>query len=599
MNSPTQNIISGGEFLIREVQPQDVFTPEEFGEEQQMMAAATTDFIDKEVWPQKPRFEKKDYALTLELMKKAGELGLLGITVPQEYGGLGMGFNTGMLVCDRISGATGSLSTAYGAHTGIGTLPILLYGNEAQKAKYLPKLATGEFMGAYCLTEPGAGSDANSGRTKAELTPDGKHYKINGQKMWISNAGFADVFIVFARIEQDKYITGFIVDKDTPGMTLGEEEHKLGIRASSTRQVFFNDMLIPVENLLGERSGGFKIAMNALNVGRIKLAAAVLDANRRAISGSVQYAVERKQFGKSIASFGAIQHKLAEMVARTWVSESAIYRAGQDIENAIARLEAEGVDPQEAKLRGVEEYAIECCLLKVHASEVSTYVVDEGVQIFGGMGYSEDTPMESALRDVRITRIYEGTNEINRMHAVAMLLKKALKGELDLLTPAMAVANDLMGIPSFETPDYSVFMAEEMEMIGKMKKAILMVAGKAVEKFGLNLEEEQEVIMQVADMLIEVYVAESAVLRSVKIHQNQGAEVAAIPAAMTTLYLHEAVEKLGQAGREAINAFAEGDELRILHMGLRRFTKWQNPVNAKALRRTIAAHTIEQGKYPF
>jgi alkylation response protein AidB-like acyl-CoA dehydrogenase len=287
------------------------------------------------------------------------------------------------------------------------------------------------------------------------------------------------------------------------------------------------------------------------------------------------------------------------MVARTWVSESAIYRAGQDIENAIARLEAEGIDPQEAKLRGVEEYAIECCLLKVHASEVSTYVVDEGVQIFGGMGYSEDTPMESALRDVRITRIYEGTNEINRMHAVAMLLKKALKGELDLLTPAMAVANDLMGIPSFETPDYSVFMAEEMEMIGKMKKAILMVAGKAVEKFGLNLEEEQEVIMQVAEMLIEVYVAESAVLRSVKIHQNQGAEVAAIPAAMTTLYLHEAVEKLGQAGREAINAFAEGDELRILHMGLRRFTKWQNPANAKALRRTIAAHTIEQGKYPF
>jgi alkylation response protein AidB-like acyl-CoA dehydrogenase len=351
--------------------------------------------------------------------------------------------------------------------------------------------------------------------------------------------------------------------------------------------------------LLGERSGGFKIAMNALNVGRIKLAAAVLDANRRAITGSVQYAVERKQFGKSIASFGAIQHKLAEMVARTWVSESAIYRAGQDIEDAIARLEASGMDPQEAKLKGVEEYAIECCILKVHASEVSTYVVDEGVQIFGGMGYSEDTPMESALRDVRITRIYEGTNEINRMHAVAMLLKKALKGELDLMTPAMAVANDLMGIPSFDTPDYSVFMAEELEMVAKMKKAILMVAGKAVEKYGLNLEEEQEVIMQVADMLLEVYMAESAVLRASKIHQNSGPDAAALPAAMTRLYLHQAVEKLGQAGREAINAFAEGDELRILHMGLRRFTKWQNPVNAKELRRTIAAYTIEHGKYPF
>ena len=598
MENSTANSIKGGEFLIREVAPEDIFTPEEFGEEQQMMVAATSEFIDKEVWPNKPRFEKKDYDLTLELMKKAGELGLLGITVPQEYGGLGMGFNTGMLVCDRISGATGSLSTAYGAHTGIGTLPILLYGNEAQKAKYLPKLASGEWIGAYCLTEPGAGSDANSGRTKAELTPDGKHYKINGQKMWISNAGYADVFIVFARIEQDKYITGFIVDKGTEGLTMGEEEHKLGIRASSTRQVFFNDMLVPVENLLGERSGGFKIAMNALNVGRIKLAAAVLDANRRAIGGSVQYALERKQFGKSIADFGAIKHKIAEMVAQTWVSESAIYRAGQDIENAIARLEAEGVDSQEAKLKGVEEYAIECCLLKVHASEVSTFVVDEGIQIFGGMGYSEDTPMESAYRDVRITRIYEGTNEINRMHAVAMLLKKALKGELDLMTPAMAVANDLMGIPSFDTPDYSAFMAEESEMIGKMKKAILMVAGKAVEKFGLNLEEEQEVIMQVADMLTEVYVAESAVLRAQKM-KAAGHAHTDIAASMTRLYLHRAVEKLGVAGREAINAFAEGDEMRILHMGLRRFTKWQNPVNAKELRREIAQFTISAGTYPF
>lgn len=589
--------LKGGEFLIRESHYQGVFIPEDFTEEQRMMADSTTDFIDKEVLPQKERFEKKDYAFTEQVMKKAGELGLLGISVPEEYEGLGMGFNTSMLVCDRISGISGSLSTAFGAHTGIGTLPILLYGTEEQRKKYLPKLASGEWMGAYCLTEPGAGSDANSGKTKAEIIEGGKKYKINGQKIWISNAGFADVFTVFARIEDDKYLTGFIVERGTEGMSFGEEENKLGIHASSTRQVFFNDCVIPAENLLGERNGGFKIAMNALNYGRIKLAVACLDAARRVITQSVQYANERKQFGTSISSFGAIQQKLANMVTRTWVAESATYRAGQDVENNIERLMAEGVDASTAKLQGVEEYAIECAILKVFGSEVGSFVADEGVQIFGGMGYSADAPMESAYRDVRIARIYEGTNEINRMHSVGMLLKKAMKGELDLMSPAMKVADELMEIPSFDEPDYDEVLAEEMAFVAKMKKAILMVAGKAVQKYAMEIEDEQELLMNAADMIIEVYAAESAILRAQKLAARNGEEAAKHQINMAKLYLHDAAENIGRNGREAIYSFAEGDEQRMMLMGLKRFTKAANPVNVKELRRAIAAKVIEENKY--
>lgn len=594
-----QKFLKGGEFVIRDTDTSDIFIPEDFSEEQKMMASATTEFIEKEVVPQRDRFEKKDYAFTEELMKKAGELGLLGITVPEKYEGLNMDFNTSMLVTDRISGVSGSLSTAYGAHTGIGVLPILLYGNDEQKEKYLPKLVTGEWMGAYCLTEPGAGSDANSGKTKAELTDDGKHYKINGQKIWISNAGFADVFTVFARIEDDKYLTGFIVERGTEGLSFGEEEKKLGIHASSTRQVFFNDVTIPVENLLGERNGGFKIAMNALNYGRIKLAVATLDAGKRVISHSVQYANERKQFGTKLTSFGAIQQKLADMTTRTWVSESATYRAGQDVENQIARLLKEGKNGAEAKLKGVEEYAIECAMLKVLASEVNSYVVDEGVQIFGGMGYSADAPMEAAYRDARITRIYEGTNEINRMHSVGMLLKKAMKGEVDLMSPAMKVGEELMSIPSFETPDYSELFAAEKELLGKMKKAFLMVAGKAVEKFTTEIEKEQQLLMNAADMMIEIYAAESAILRAEKLASSKGEEAVAGEIDMARLYMYFAVEKLGRVGREAIYSFTEGDEQRMLLMGLKRYTKVQAPINVKETRRRIATIVIEDNKYPF
>lgn len=591
--------LKGGEFIIRNQDASQVFIPEDFSEEQMMMAQATTDFMEKEVAPHRQRFEKKDYKFTEELMKKAGEQGLLGISVPEEYNGLGMDFNTSMLVCDRISGMTGSLSTAYGAHTGIGTLPILLYGTEEQKKKYLPKLATGEWMGAYCLTEPGAGSDANSGKTKAELIDGGKNYKINGQKIWISNAGFADVFIVFARIEDDKYLTGFIVDRNTEGMSFGEEEDKLGIRSSSTRQVFFNDMVIPADHLLGERNGGFKIAMNALNYGRIKLAVACLDAGRRVITQSVQYANERRQFGTSISNFGAIQQKFADMTTRMWVAESATYRAGQDIENHIARLREQGMSDSEAKLKGVEEYAIECAMLKVLGSEAGSFVADEGVQIYGGMGYSADAPMESGYRDVRITRIYEGTNEINRMHSVGMLLKKALKGELDLMSPAMKIADELTSIPSFDTPDYSVLFTEEKEILGKLKKSLLMVAGKAVEKFTTEIENEQQLLMNAADMMIEIYAAESAILRAEKLAQQKGEEAVKQQINMARLNLYFAVEKIGQVGREAIYSFAEGDEQRMLLMGLKRFTKLQNPINVKMVRKEIAVKVIEENKYPF
>lgn len=595
----SKTFLRGGEFVVRESTWQSVFIPEDFSEEQNMMAQATTDFVEKEAVPQRERFEQKDYAWTAELMKKAGEQGLLGISVPEEYGGLGMGFNTSMLVCDRISGVSGSLSTAFGAHTGIGTLPILLYGNEGQRQKYLPKLATGEWMGAYCLTEPGAGSDANSGKTKAELSADGKSYKINGQKIWISNAGFADVFTVFARIEDDKYLTAFIVDKDTPGMSFGEEENKMGIRSSSTRQVFFNDCEIPSENLLGERNGGFKIAMNALNYGRIKLAVACLDAARRVTTLSVQYANERVQFGTPIAQFGAIQQKLADMATRTWVAESATYRAGQDVEENIQRLIEAGEEPSVAKLKGVEEYAIECALLKVLGSEVGSFVADEGVQIFGGMGYSADAPMEAAYRDVRIARIYEGTNEINRMHSVAMLLKKALKGELDLMSPAMAVAGELMEIPDFDSPDYSVLFTAEKEMLVKLKKAFLMVAGKAVEKYGMEIEAEQELLMSAADMMMEIYAAESALLRAEKLVQQRGEEAVQQEIRMVQLYFHQAAEKIAQGGREAIYSFAEGDEQRMMLMGLKRFTKAINPVNVKNLRRSIAQVVIDNNQYAY
>ena len=590
----------GGQFIVKETKCEDIFTPEDFNEEQLMMRDSVKEFVDKELWAHKDRFEKKDYAYTQECMKKAGDLGFLSVAVPEAYGGMGMGFVNTVLVCDYISGATGSFSTAFGAHTGIGTMPITLYGTEEQKQKYVPKLASGEWFGAYCLTEPGAGSDANSGKTKAVLSEDGKTYSITGQKMWISNAGFCSVFIVFARIGDDKNITGFIVE-NTPdnGISMNEEEHKLGIRASSTRQVFFNETKVPVENMLSERGNGFKIAMNALNVGRIKLAAACLDAQRRVITGAVNYSNERIQFNTAISQFGAIRSKLAEMATSCYAGESASYRAAKDIEDRITEREATGASHQEAELKGVEEYAIECSILKVAVSEDVQNCTDEGIQIFGGMGFSEDTPMESAWRDARIARIYEGTNEINRMLSVGMLVKKAMKGHVDLLGPASEVQAELMGIPSFETPDYSELFAEEKEMIGKLKKAFLMVAGGAVQKYGPDLDGHQQLLMAAADILIEIYMAESTILRTEKLAKTKGEAAVKEQIAMAQLYLYKAVDIITQKGKEGIVSFAEGDEQRMMLMGLRRYTKYTNMPNVIGLREIITSKLVAENAYCF
>lgn len=588
--------LKGGEFLIKEIPANDIFTLEELSEEQKMLRDSAKEFIDREVIPHHDRFEKKDYALTEETMRKLGEMGLLGITVPEEYGGLGMGFVSTMLACDYVSGGNGSLATAYGAHTGIGTLPTLLYGSEELKKKYLPDLATGTKFGAYCLTEPDAGSDANSGKTRAKLSEDGKHYIINGQKMWISNAGFADTFTLFAKIDDDKNITGFVINRseleNTESLTFGEEEHKLGIRSSSTRQVFFNDMKIPVENMLGERNNGFKIALNALNVGRIKLAAANLDGQRRILNHSIQYSNERKQFGVSISTFGAIRKKIAEMSMGVFVSEAGSYRLAKNVEDKIEELVAGGMDHQQAELKGVEEFAVEASILKVFVSDLTQNTADEGIQIYGGMGFSEDTPMEAAWRDARIGRIYEGTNEINRLLAVGMLIKRAMKGELDLLSPAMAISKELMGIPSFEVPDYSEFMSEEKSIIANLKKVFLMVSGAALQKFMMDIEKQQHLLLNASEILNQVYMAESAVLRAEKHFSPDSAE-----AAMAQLNLYKAVEKIISAAKEGIVSFAEGDEQRMMLSGLRRFTKYANNPNVVALTEKVAAHYIAKGAY--
>ncbi|MDX1753908.1 MAG: acyl-CoA dehydrogenase family protein [Salinimicrobium sediminis] len=601
-DSNKKDLLRGGQFLVKETKAEDVFTPEDFSDEQKMMRESVQEFVDREIMPKREEFEKKNYELTKELMKKAGEMGFLGVSVPEEYDGLGMGFVTTMLVVDYISGATGSFSTAFGAHSGIGTLPITLYGTEEQKKKYLPKLSTGEWFGAYALTEPGAGSDANSGKTKAVLSEDGKYYSITGQKMWISNAGFCNMMIVFARIEDDKNITGFIVEYDSEnpnGISLGEEEKKLGIHSSSTRQVFFNDTKVPVENMLSERGNGFKIAMNALNVGRIKLAGACLDAQRRTITSAVKYANERVQFKTPIANFGAVQSKLAEMAASAYVGEAASYRAAKDIEDRISIRQEEGNSHQEAELKGVEEYAIECSILKVAASEDLQNCTDEGIQIFGGMGFSADAPMESAWRDARITRIYEGTNEINRMLCVGMLVKKAMKGHVDLLGPATKVGEELTGIPSFDKPDFSELLAEEKEMIKKLKKVFLMVAGSAVQKFGPQLEDHQQLLLASADILIEIYMAESGILRVEKNAKRFGADTQKEQIAMAKLYLYHAVDIINTRAKEGIVSFAEGDEQRMMLMGLKRFTKYENQPNVVELRNTIAQKVIAENRYPF
>ena len=589
-------MIKGGEFLVKETNYKEVFIREEFGEEQLMMLNATEEFSNLEIKPNLMRFEKKDYKLVEKLMRKAGELGLLAVSIPEKYQGLGMGFNTGMLICEEISSLSGSIATAFGAHTGIGTLPILLYGSEEQKLHYLPKICSGEWMACYNLTEPDAGSDANSGKTKAVLCDDGEHYEITGQKIWISNAGFAHVFIVFARIENDKNITGFVFEKDkVDGLTLNPEEAKLGIRSSSTRQVFYNKVKVHKSAMLGMRGEGFKIAMNSLNVGRIKLGVAVIGAAKKIINYAVCYANERKQFNTQISSFGAIQFKLAEMATKTYVADAGNYRSGQNIEDHISRLEAKGLSTQDAKLQGVEEYSIECAILKVFCSEVVQYVSDEALQIYGGMGFSAESEVEACYRDARISRIYEGTNEINRLLIVKMILKKGIMGEIDLMNPAKAVIKEIMTIPSFDSSKNELF-EEEKKVLANLKKAILMVAGTASEKLGNKLKDEQEIMMNISEMIIDTYMLESALLKTEKILSKDGREKHEEKISICINFLHHVIEKVSKNGKEAIYAILQGDEQKILLMGLKRFTK-VSAVNLKEHRRLIAKKIIEENKY--
>lgn len=588
--------IKGGEFLITETTYQDVFIPEEFDEEQQMIAQTCRDFLATEVNPILDRIDSQEEGLMPALMDKAGELGILGVSIPEEFGGFGKNFNTSMLVAD-VCGAGHSFAVALSAHTGIGTLPILYYGSEAQKAKYIPKLGTGEWKASYCLTEPNSGSDANSGKTKVKLSSDGKHYIINGQKMWITNGGFADIFIVFAKIDDDKNLTAFIVEKEFGGITMNPEEHKMGIKGSSTRQVFFNDCPVPVENMLSERENGFKIAVNILNIGRIKLAAAAIGGSKEVLNLAVKYSNERVQFDRPISKYGAIRFKIAEMAAKIYAVEAANYRAGQNIDDAYDVLVAEGMDASKAKLKSTEQFAVECAILKVWGSEVLDYVVDEGVQIYGGMGFSADAPMDRSYRDARINRIFEGTNEINRLLTVDMMLKRAMKGELDLMTPATAVAAELMSIPDFGEEDTTLFAAEK-KTLANMKKATLMVAGAAVQKLMMSLSKEQEILMNIADMTSYIYVAESAMLRTEKLVSLRGEEACKGQLDMMRIYFVEAVDGLQKAGKEALWAFAEGDELRMMLVGLRRFTKME-PFNVKQARQNVAQAIIAADRYCF
>lgn len=588
--------LKGGEFLIKETNANDIFIPENWNEEQLMIADMCKEFLKQNVFTQLNEIDAQQEGLMPSLLNKAGELGLLGISIPESYGGLGKDFVTSMLTTEKM-GAGHSFAVALAAHTGIGTLPILYYGNEAQKQKYIPKLASGEYKGCYCLTEPDAGSDANSGKTKAVLSEDGKHYLLNGQKMWITNGGFADIFTVFAKIDDDDNLSAFIVEKGFEGLSLNAEEHKMGIKGSSTRQVFFNDCKVPVENLLSTRGNGFKIAVNILNLGRIKLGGAALGAAKDVISTAVNYASERLQFGRPIAKYGAIKYKLAEQAIRTYVSESATYRASQNIEDAVASLISSGMDAEQAKLKGTELFAIEAAIIKVHASETLDYVVDEGVQIYGGMGYSAEAPMDRAYRDSRINRIFEGTNEINRMLSVDMMLKRGMKGELDLMGPAQKVAAELMSIPDFGSEDETLLSKEHKYLTG-FKKAVLMSAGAAVQKLMQSLSKEQEVIMYLADMLIETYVSESALLRVEKLVSQIGEDAAKEKIAMVKVYLFDAAQRIANAGRNAINSFADGDERRMMLMGLKRFTKVDD-FNTTEARRVIAAKLIEENKYCF
>ena len=591
----TKKTLKGGEWLIKESSPFETFTAENFVEEQKMIRDMCDQFLDAEVYPILDRIDSLEPGLMKSLVTKAGEQGLLSVSFPEEYGGLGKDFVTSTIVNEYL-GAGHSFSVAIAAHTGIGTLPILYFGTPEQKQKYIPKLITGEWAGAYGLTEPNSGSDALGAKTSANLSDDGKYYLLNGQKCWITNGGFAQVYTVFAKVDGDKF-SAFIVERGTEGFTQGPEEHKMGIKGSSTVQLYFQDAKVPVENLLGEIGKGHKIAFNILNIGRLKLCAAANGGARRALSNTVEYAKTREQFKQPISNFGAIKHKLAEMAIKIFVAESALYRTANWIDEKEKELLALGKPFNEALLGAAEEYAIECAMLKVYGSEVLDYVVDEGVQIHGGNGFSAEYNISRAYRDSRINRIYEGTNEINRLLTLDMTLKRAMGGRLDLMGSAMNVQKELMSIPDFGADDEALF-AKEKKLIVNLKKAILMAAGAAVQKLMMKIENEQEVMMNLADMAIETFNAESVLLRVMKMTDQQGETATQHYQDIMRTYLYDAADKVNKSGKDAINAFADGDEQRMILMGLKRFTK-ADPFNTKDARRRIADKMIAEGKYCF
>jgi len=591
----TKTISKGGEWLVKESSPFETFIPEEMNEEQLMIKDMCNQFLDAEIYPNLDRIDDLEPGLMKSLLTKAGEQGLLATSFPEQYGGLGKDFVTSTIINEYL-GAGHSFSVAIAAHTGIGTLPILYFGTAAQKEKYIPKLISGEWAGAYGLTEPNSGSDALGAKTAAKLSDDGKYYILNGQKCWITNGGFAQVYTVFAKVDGDKF-TGFIVERGTEGFTQGPEEHKMGIKGSSTVQLYFQDCKVPVENLLGEIGKGHKIAFNILNIGRLKLCAAALGGARRSLSGTVEYARTREQFKQPISNFGAIKFKLAEMAIRVFVGESALYRTAKWIDEKEHELLASGKPENEALLGGAEEYAIECAMLKVYGSEVLDYVVDEGVQVHGGNGFSAEYNASRAYRDSRINRIYEGTNEINRLLVLDMTLKRAMGGRLDLMGPAMAVQKELMSIPDFGDNDEAPF-AKEKKLIANLKKAILMTSGAAVQKLMMKIDSEQEVLMNISDMAIETFNAESVLLRVMKIVDQRGEAASQLHLDIMRTYLFDAADRINKSGKDAVNAFADGDELRMILMGLKRFTKAE-PFNTKNARRRIADKMIEEGKYCF
>jgi alkylation response protein AidB-like acyl-CoA dehydrogenase len=590
-----KTIPKGGEWLIKQSAPFETFIPENYNEEQQMVKDMCASFLETEVLPIQDRIDKLEPGLMPSLVQKAGELGLLSTSVPENLGGLGKDFITSTLVNEALGGGA-SFSVAVSAHTGIGTLPILYFGTDAQKQKYIPKLASGEWKGSYGLTEPNSGSDALGAKTSAVLSKDGKYWLLNGQKCWITNGGFADVYTVFAKIDGEKF-SAFIVERGFEGFTQGPEEHKMGIKGSSTVMLYFQDCKVPVENLLGEAGKGHLIAFNILNIGRLKLCAAAMGGAKRVTTISIQYANTREQFKTPIANFGAIKNKLAEMAIKLWTAESALYRTADWIDEKEKQLLAAGKPFNEAVLGAAEEYAIECAILKVYGSELLDYVVDEGVQIHGGNGFSDEYMVSRAYRDSRINRIYEGTNEINRLLTVDMVLKRAMKGRLDLMGPAMAVSKELMSIPDFGVSDDGAF-STELKAIANFKKAILMTAGAAVQKLLAKLENEQEILMNIADMAIETFHAESALLRAMKLVELRGEAACSFELDITRAYIYDAADHINKFGKDAINAFSDGDEQRMMLLGLKRFTK-VNSLNSKEAKRRIAGKLIGDNKYPL